>query len=66
MGITLKEAREKKGLTQVEAAKQMEIYVEMLNTWERGHYTPSYKYLKRLSDFYDIPIDDFIFSCNKG
>ena len=61
MGITLKSARVNKNLTQVEAAKKLEISVDTLSNYERGKSYPDVPVIKRMEDLYGIPYSELIF-----
>lgn len=50
--------RNKKGLTQIEAAKKIGISYSMLAMMEAGHRTGSYTTLKKVADFYEVSIDE--------
>lgn len=50
--------RNKKKLTQKEAAKHIGISYSMLAMMESGHRIGSYSTLKKVADFYGVNIDD--------
>lgn len=56
--ISLAAARVNAGLTQVEAAKALNVGNKTLNGWENGKITPRAIQLVALSDLYKIPIDN--------
>lgn len=71
LGNNLKSARKKKGLTQSEVTKEINLKFncninrEMLSKWETGFSTPTLYYLSCLSQFYDISSDELLGQVNK-
>lgn len=57
----LKVFRERKGLTQKEAAELLNISVDYLSMLERGTRTPGFNLAKRIADMYDTTIDEIFF-----
>ncbi|MDE1384358.1 helix-turn-helix transcriptional regulator [Bacillus paralicheniformis] len=57
LGKRLKEAREKCGLSQKEAAEKLNITNKVLSTYERDYRDPDTETLKKLSDLYDVSTD---------
>ncbi|KAA6475122.1 helix-turn-helix domain-containing protein [Bacillus swezeyi] len=60
LGIRLKEAREKKGLKQIEAAKKLGISNGTLSGYERDYRDPDTETLKKMAKLYDISIDELL------
>lgn len=58
---TLKQARELKGLTQAEAAKEIGVSVDTLSNYERGKSYPDVPVLRKIEDVYGIPYNRLIF-----
>ena len=61
MAITLKAARVNAGFTQAEAAKKMDVSVNVVSNWERGLSFPNVKHIKMIEQTYGIPYADLIF-----
>jgi|LSQX01.2.fsa_nt_gb DNA-binding XRE family transcriptional regulator len=62
--IQIRAARVNAGLTQVDAAKLLDISVNTLIKWEsRPELIPAYKQ-RAISETYQIPIDNLIFLPN--
>jgi transcriptional regulator with XRE-family HTH domain len=59
--LTLKSARQIKGLTQEEAAKSIGISVETLQNYEKGKSFPTILTLKKIEDVYQVSYNDLIF-----
>ena len=56
VGQVLRWARQSVGLTQEQAAKQLNLTAETLEAWESERSQPSFAYLKKLAAKYDRPI----------
>lgn len=54
LGSRLKEAREKKGLTQLDAARKVGISNGTLSGYERNYRDPDTDVLKKLSELYEV------------
>lgn len=61
MTITLKAARVNKGLTQLEAAKLLNVSKDTVGNWERGKSYPNMKNIKEIEKVYGVSYDDLIF-----
>ena len=59
--VTLKTARELKGLKQSEAAKLIGVSVDTLGNYERGKSYPDIPILRKIEEVYQIPYDRIIF-----
>ena len=53
----LPELRKKKGLTQVEFAREFKISNGTIGMWETGRREPDFDTLKRLAGFFDVTTD---------
>ncbi len=60
-GFTLKTARERKGLTQENAAKLIGISTDTLGNYERGKSYPDIPVLRKIEEVYEIPYERLIF-----
>lgn len=56
----LKELRKKKGLTQEEAAKRLDIARTTYSGYERGTSEPDMNMLNKLSDFYEVDLNSLV------
>lgn len=65
MSITLKAARVNAGLTQVEAAKALDITKGTLANYEAGKTEPSLQMARRIAELYGMHMDDIIFFAKK-
>ncbi len=61
MRVSLKQARELKGLKQSEAAKEIGISTDTLGNYERGKSYPDIPVLRKIEKVYGIPYDRLIF-----
>lgn len=60
--ISLKEARERAGLSQVQAAKRVGISERTLREWEHGRIDPTGDGFKKLCDCYKVSVGDVSYS----
>lgn len=58
----LKDCRLKKGLTQREVAKALNVVTDYYSMIERGVRTPGLKLAKKIADFYGCFVDDLFFA----
>jgi len=58
----IKKYRKMKSATQAEMAKQIDIGRTALSRIENGAYAPSAKTMKKISDYFNIPIGDIFFN----
>lgn len=63
--ITLKAARVNKGLTQIEAAKRLNISPDTLYKYEKGATFPDIPVLKRIEKLYEVSYNDINFFVNE-
>ena len=61
MKVTLKVARELKGMTQENAAKEIGVSADTLGNYERGKSYPDIPILRKIEKVYGIPYDRIIF-----
>ena len=61
MQLTLKEIRERKKMTQAEAAAAIGISVDTLGNYERGKSYPDIPVLRKIEEVYEIPYSRIIF-----
>lgn len=61
MRLTLKMARELKGLKQSEAAEKIGVSADTLGNYERGKSYPDIPTLRKIEEVYGIPYDRLIF-----
>lgn len=59
--FTLKTARERKRLTQENAAKLIGISVDTLGNYERGKSYPDIPVLRKIEEVYEVPYERLIF-----
>lgn len=59
--ISLAAARVNAGLTQKDAANLMDVDRSTIRRWEKGEKIPDYDESKRLSQIYNIPLDNIFF-----
>ena len=61
MQVTLKTARELKGLTQTEAAELLNISKDTLSNYERGKSYPDVPLIRKIEKLYGFTYDQIIF-----
>lgn len=61
MRVTLKVAREMKGLKQKDAAEALGTSVDTLGNYERGKSYPDVPMLRKIEELYGIPYNRLIF-----
>lgn len=61
MAMTLKAARVNKSLTQIQAAKLLNVSKDTIGNWERGKSFPNMKNIKDIERVYGVSYDDIIF-----
>lgn len=57
--MTLKESREKKGLSQTELAKRVGLKQTTISQYENGSRRPNLSMAKKMADALDISLDEF-------
>ena len=61
MKVTLKAARVNAGLTQKEAAKELDISVDTLASYEKGNSFPDVRVIKKMEKLYGVTYNNIIF-----
>lgn len=61
MRLSLKMARELKGLKQADAAKLIGVSVDTLGNYERGKSYPDIPVLRKIEETYEVSYDRLIF-----
>ena len=61
VNVTLKTARELKGLNQLEAAQAIGVSKDTLSNYERGKSYPDIPVLRKIEETYGIPYNRIIF-----
>ena len=59
-GESLKEQREKLGLSQSTVAKKINTSHQNISRWESGKILPSIDFCVKLADLYDVSLDELI------
>lgn len=52
--------RDERGVTDYEVAKQSGVSTSTLSNWKQGAYSPKLPKLKKLADYFGVPINVFI------
>lgn len=58
--MTLKELRERTGLTQAQVAKKMFVCQSCVSHWESGDWGLSRKYHKKLAKLYGVSVEELM------
>ena len=58
--VGFRKAREKAGLTVLQAARQLETSTVTVYNWENGVYTPEAHKLTRIAKLYNCTIDELL------
>lgn len=62
--LRLREIREAKGMSQVEAAKQLNVSRQAYNFYENGKRDPDTQTLQRIAEFFNVSTDYLLGRCN--
>ncbi|RYL95539.1 transcriptional regulator [Sporolactobacillus sp. THM7-7] len=54
----IREIRQKKGITQVKMAKDLQVTRQTINAIEKNKYNPSLELALKLIAYFDVPIDE--------
>lgn len=65
LGVKLKKLREAKGFTQEEVATQLHLSRQSISKWENGKGFPDIDNLIRLSELYNISLDELVESSSR-
>ena len=60
MGRKLQDARRDAGLTQQDAARNLEVTPQTLRNWEAGNHEPNDQFKQRLSEIYNVNVPDLV------
>lgn len=60
IGLKLKQARINSGITQENIARQLGVSRQTVSNWERGVFYPDIVSIIRLSEIYDISLDNLL------
>ena len=60
--MTLRQFREKKGMSQAELGNRVGLKQTTISQYENGSRTPTLAMAKKLSDVFEISLDDFFCS----
>lgn len=60
-GLTLREIRMRRGLTQSEAAVLIGVSVDTISNWERGKSYPDVPMIRKIEEIYRVRYSDIIF-----
>ena len=63
--MTLRELRERSGLTRAQVAKKLNVDLSCVTHWELGDWRPLRKYHKKLSKMYGVTVDE-LFESNEN
>ena len=58
--LRLREIREAKGMSQIEAAKQLNVSRQSYNFYENGKRDPDTQTLQRMAEFFNVSVDYLI------
>lgn len=56
----LRTLRKKQRLSQIELAERLDIPKPYIAMWETGKYSPNCEYSKKMADFFDISLEEFL------
>ena len=59
-GLFIKELRNEKGLSQEELGEVLFVHRTTINKWEKGNVIPLNDTLLRISDFFDVSVDELL------
>ena len=60
MGLLIKKMRKEKNMTQLQLASMIPISREAVSKWERGKTLPDYDAIIKLSEIFNIAIDELL------
>lgn len=63
--MTLRELRERSGLTRAHVAKKLDVDLSCVTHWELGDWRPLRKYQKKLAKMYGVTVDE-LFESSDG
>lgn len=62
--LTLRELRERSGLTRAQVAKKLNVDLSCVTHWELGDWRPARKYHKKLAKMYGVTVDELFEPCD--
>lgn len=65
LGEKLRRLRNQKGYAQKDVVEHLQVSRQMLSNWETGKFTPGEEILQKLSELYEVPLDDLIGTTEK-
>lgn len=54
------ELKTKRGVTDYQVSKATGVAASTLTAWKKGDYTPKVDKLKKIAEFFNVPIETFI------
>ena len=57
----IREIRQRKGITQVRLAEDLQITRQTVNAIEKNKYNPSLELALKLIEYFDVPIDELFY-----
>lgn len=63
--LTLRELRERSGLTRAQVSKKLNVDLSCVTHWELGDWRPARKYHKKLAKMYGVTVDE-LFESSDG
>ncbi|NMD71750.1 helix-turn-helix transcriptional regulator [Bacillus sp. DNRA2] len=57
----IKEIRQKRGITQVKLAEDLQITRQTVNAIEKNKYNPSLELALKLIEYFDVPIEELFY-----
>lgn len=58
--MTLRELRERSGLTRAQVAKKLNVDLSCVTHWELGDWRPLRKYHKKMAKMYGVTVDELL------
>jgi len=65
IGKTIKKLREEKNITQEQLAEKLNVTRQAVSNWENGKTQPDIDTLTKISEIFEIPIEEIIYGCKK-
>lgn len=64
--MTLRELRERSGLTRAQVAKKLDVDLSCVTHWELGDWRPLRKYHKKLAKMYGVTVNELLESSEEN
>ncbi|WP_054787487.1 helix-turn-helix domain-containing protein [Gracilibacillus dipsosauri] len=63
MGVVnhIREIRQRRGITQIKMAEDLQVTRQTINAIEKNKYNPSLELALKLVDYFDLPIEEIFF-----